>query len=138
MWYLAKLHSAKYLSEAEFQVKLGTLHQPQDWNHAYQHHARMYADYQLNTIAALIQALGRIERVWAATPDQHVVLCREAYHAFQRFLAPEFDGVREMRERMISSNLRSVLGGDCRPDSAAGTGNPAQPRHGTGRRRPSL
>jgi len=109
LWYLAKLHAAKYLSETEFKAKLGTLHQPHDWNQAYQHHARMYADYQLNTIAALIQAMGRIERVWTPIPDQNVVLCREAYHTFQRFLSPEFDGIREARERMISYNLQCVL-----------------------------
>ncbi|MEP6986330.1 MAG: hypothetical protein ABI970_12075, partial [Chloroflexota bacterium] len=110
LWYLAKLHAAKYLSETEFKAKLGTLHQPQDWNQSYQHHARMYADYQLNSIAALIQAMGRIERVWTSLPDQNVVLCREAYHMFQRFLSPEFDGVREARESMISYNLQCVLG----------------------------
>lgn len=109
LWYLAKLHAAKYISETEFRAKLGTLHQPLDWNHAYQHHARMYADYQLNTIAALIQAMGRTERVWTPLPDQNIVLCREAYHAFQCFLAPEFDGIREARERMVSHNLQSVL-----------------------------
>lgn len=109
LWYLAKLHAAKYLSETEFKAKLGTLHQPHDWNQAYQHHTRMYADYQLNTIAALIQAMGRIERVWTPIPDQNVVLCREAYHTFQRFLSPEFDGIREVRERMISYNLQCVL-----------------------------
>ena len=109
LWYLAKLHAAKYLSESEFKAKLGTLHQPRDWNRDYRHHTRMYADYQLNTVAALVQALGRVERVWTAMPDQNVVLCREAYHVFQRFLSPEFDGVREARERLISSNLQSVL-----------------------------
>lgn len=109
LWYVAKLHAAKYLSEHEFIAKLGTVHQPQDWNQAYQHHPRMYADYQLNTVAALIQALGRVERVWEPLPDQTVVLCREAYHAFQQFLAPEFDGIREAREPMISQNVRQVL-----------------------------
>ncbi|HLY26219.1 MAG TPA: hypothetical protein VKQ72_07755, partial [Aggregatilineales bacterium] len=109
LWYLAKLHAAKYLSESEFIAKLGTIHQPQDWNQAYQHHPRMYADYQLNTVSALIQALGRIERVWAPLSDQTVILCREAYHAFQQFLAPEFDTIRESRESLISQNVRQVF-----------------------------
>jgi hypothetical protein len=109
LWYLAKLHAAKYLSESEFKTKLSTIHKPFDWNSAYQHHPLMYADYQLNTISALIQALGRIERVWEAMPNQSLILCREAYHSFQGFLGPEFDAIRAEREAMISHNLWQVL-----------------------------
>ncbi len=109
LWYLAKLHSEKYLSEQEFRAKLSTLHKPNDWNNTYQHHPRMSHDYLLNTIASLIQAMGRIERVWKPIPDQSVVLCREAYHAFQQFLGPEFDDLRYIREPMISHNLQTLL-----------------------------
>ncbi len=109
LWYLAKLHASKFLSENEFRAKLSTLHKPADWNNTYQHHPRMTFDYQLNTVAALIQALGRIERVWETLPDQTVILCREAFHAFQRFLDPEYDDVRETRSPMISPNLRALM-----------------------------
>jgi hypothetical protein len=109
LWYLAKLHTAKYLSENEFKIKLSTLHQPHDWNNAYRHHPLMYADYQLNTIASLIQVLGRFERVWEPMPNQTLLLSQEAYHSFQSFLQPEFDSIRYEREALISYNLRQVL-----------------------------
>lgn len=110
IWYQAKLHEAKYLSEAEFKTRLRKLHNPAEWNMQYQQHPNTSSDYALNSIAACIQALGRTERVWEEMKDQTVIMSDEVHVAFQRFvIAPEFAYIRTRREPIISNNLRQVL-----------------------------
>jgi hypothetical protein len=110
IWYQAKLHAAKYISEPEFRARLGKLHHPNEWNNQYQGHPNTSSDYALNSMAAFIQALGRSERVWRTMPDQSVIMSSEVHVIFQRFLiSPEFQFIRESRTLIISSNLHQVL-----------------------------
>ncbi|MBE7512428.1 MAG: hypothetical protein HS103_06395 [Anaerolineales bacterium] len=110
IWYQAKLHASKYISEPEFKVRLGKLHHPTEWNNQYQGHPNTSSDYALNSMAAFIQALGRSERVWRPMPDQTVIMSGDVHVIFQRFLiSPEFQFIRETRTRIISSNLQQVL-----------------------------
>lgn len=108
IWYLAKLHAAKYLSQKEFTSLLSKLHAPNEWNNRYQHHPSTSSDYLLNSMAAFIQALGRIERVWQPMPDQTLFLSSEIYRAFQQFIL-QHAHIREERETTISNNLRQVF-----------------------------
>lgn len=110
IWYQAKLHSAKYISEAEFKARLSKLHNPMEWNNQYQAHPNTSSDYTLNSMCAFIQALGRSERVWRPMADQSIIMSTEVHVTFQRFLiSPEFQYIREIREPIISNNLRQVL-----------------------------
>lgn len=110
IWYQAKLHAAKYISEAEFKARLSKLHNPIEWNNQYQGHPNTSTDYILNSISAFIQALGRSERVWRAMPDQSVIMSSDVHVSFQSFvISPEFQYIRETRESIISNNLRQVL-----------------------------
>lgn len=109
IWYQAKLYAGKYIGEARFKQVLGTLHKPDDWNTRYQQDAGTRADALLNNLATFIQALGRIEREWRPTPRQSVVLGGEVYQCFQAFLGPDYDYLREGRERLISDNLKQLF-----------------------------
>jgi len=109
IWYIAKLHEAKYLSQHEFQQKLSQVHRAQRWNNDYRTHPATKSDHQRNSAAALIQALGRIERVRAETPDQTVLLAEEAYQTFERYLMDDNGQLAERREPISSDNLRQVL-----------------------------
>jgi len=109
LWYLSKLHFAKHLSESEFKAKLGTLYNPSGWNNDYREHPKMRSDYHFNTLSSLIQALGRIERVWEKMPEQHVILCAEAYHAFERLFIDDFEWFHSRRQPFNSHNLSMLL-----------------------------
>lgn len=110
VWYQAKLHAAKYISEAEFKTRLSKLHKPVEWNNQYHGHPSTSSDYVLNSMSAFIQALGRSERVWRPMPNQVVLMSSEVHVIFQRFLiSPEFQYIRESRSSIISGNLRQVL-----------------------------
>ena len=67
-------------------------------------------DALLNKISSYIQALGRVERTWTQTPDQHVRLHPDVYHDFERFCTQDdFQHVISGREALFSSNTRRVL-----------------------------
>jgi hypothetical protein len=62
-----------------------------------------------NQVAALIQALGRVERVWKPIPAQTLMLSDDVFRVFQRYCThPEFAAIREAREAFLSANLRAV------------------------------
>lgn len=109
IWYQAKLYAGKVINEQRFLQVLSTLNDPWAWNGDYQENKSTHADALLNHIATFMQALGRIERVWAEMPDQTVVLSRDVYTHFQEFCGPEFDQLRQERESFISENLRQLL-----------------------------
>jgi hypothetical protein len=109
IWYLGKLFSGKLFTGAQFRQMLTTLHDSSHWNSIYHHHVRTRHDAHLNSMSALIQALGRGERSWEQMPDQEVLVSSDVYQDFQRFCSPEFDDLREKRDAFLSGNLRQIL-----------------------------
>src|SRR5690606_20903568 len=68
------------------------------------------SDAIYNRVAALIQAIGRIERVWAKMPNQYIVMNREVWNLFAVFCTrPQFQDVLEARMPIVSSNLQSIF-----------------------------
>jgi len=109
LWYQSKLYASRLISEARFRHVLGTVHIPRDWNVRYQTDLGTGADALANHMATFIQALGRVERVWRAMPDQTVLLSREVYGRFEVFCGDEYEALRQRRERVTSANVRQVF-----------------------------
>ena len=109
IWYQAKLYTGKVISEERFRHVLSTLNDPWSWNGDYQEDMSTRDDALLNHMATFMQALGRIERLWAKTPDQTVILSRDVYTHFQEFCSPKFEQLRQEREPVISGNLRQLF-----------------------------
>lgn len=109
IWYQAKLFTSNIINEARFRQVLNTLHASKEWNQRYQNDPSTAPDALFNHMAAFMQALGRVERVWIKMEDQTILLSRDVYQHFQAFCAPEFSGLRERREPLISNNLRQVF-----------------------------
>jgi hypothetical protein len=108
IWYQAKLYYSRQISEARFKQALGTLTRPGEWNARYRTGSTS-TDCLFNQLAIFIQALGRVERVWEATPDQVALLTPEVFRVFQAFIGPEFETIRLERAPFASANLHSVL-----------------------------
>jgi hypothetical protein len=108
IWYQAKLFAAKQISEDRFRQVLGTINRPSEWNLRYRQGSTA-TDWLFNQIAIFIQALGRIERAWSPTPDQVVLMAPEVFSAFQAFMGPDFEPIREQRAPFGSANLHAVL-----------------------------
>lgn len=108
IWYQAKLFAAHLISRRQFKQALATLTHPNEWNVRYQQ-GPTATDCLLNQVAIFIQALGRVEREWAATPDQVALLSPDVFRVFQAFAGPDFEPIREERAPFTSSNLQAVL-----------------------------
>jgi hypothetical protein len=109
VWYQAKLYAGKAISEDTFRARLTTLEAPDDWSSRYQHDPSTGYDALLNNMATFMQALGRIERVWHAMPDQTVLLSKEVHQRFLAFVQEDYDHIREGRDAIISDNLRKLF-----------------------------
>ena len=109
IWYQAKLYAGNIISEQRFLQVLSTLNDPWAWNGDYQQSKNTHFDALLNHMATFMQALGRVERVWAKMPNQTVVLSSDVYTHFQEYCGYEFIQLRQKREPFISENLRQLL-----------------------------
>lgn len=113
IWYLAKLHTAKIITEEDFRNRLSNLRDrglsswylsPSPGN------PKKTKDAVLNQLATFIQSLGRIERVWQPMEDQVIRMRREVYNVFDTFCnKPAYERIRERRQGIISNNLHSVF-----------------------------
>lgn len=109
IWYLAKLYEAKIISEQEFKNHLSNIRN-KALSSRYKNDPNTSRDSLLNQLAAFIQALGRIERVWTLMEDQTVRLCREVYEVFEVFCTrPQYEYLREKRQCIISNNLQQLF-----------------------------
>jgi len=109
IWYMAKLYTAKLISEAQFMAFLSNIRDP-NLNSRYLQGRDTREDAKLNQLATFIQALGRIERVWTPMADQIIRLDANVYAVFEDFCTQAvYADLRQQREAIISSNLRSVF-----------------------------
>lgn len=110
IWYMAKLFTAKIISQGKFRSFISNLRDKSLNNWYLNPLNTTRRDAVLNQLATFIQALGRIERVWSAMDDQTIRLRREVYDVFDTFCTNEqYDDIRERREPIISNNLRQVF-----------------------------
>lgn len=101
-----KLLYAKRLTNAQAQGLLGQIRRLNQYNPAY----LQTTDGVLNQFSVLVQALGRIERVWQPMPDQQVWLGREVYGVLARMATdPELAAERANYLRYASGNMQTLL-----------------------------
>ncbi|MBI5666482.1 MAG: hypothetical protein HZC41_00620 [Chloroflexi bacterium] len=108
IWHCAKLYMSHHFSRNEFLYILSDLRDA-GINYRYHRNKNTRFDLICNQVAALIQALGRIERVWKPMQAQTLMLSEDVFQIFQAYCTrPEFASVREAREAFLSANLRAV------------------------------
>ncbi len=109
IYYLSKLEKGKSISEGQFKQYLGKI------RHIGQHFNSLYlrmSDGVMNQTAAFIQAIGRFEREWRATPNQTLRLDPNVYQVLEKFAVdpdPYFAIVRRNMQPFYSNNLRSLF-----------------------------
>jgi hypothetical protein len=109
IWYSAKLYAEGTISRARLTTILSNL-RDRSLNSRYRSDLATMSDALLNQMAALIQALGRVERVWHEVPSQTVTMSDDVLAIFDKFLFDiEFDDMRANRAEIISSNLQQVF-----------------------------
>ncbi|MBE2182430.1 MAG: hypothetical protein IAE89_03290 [Anaerolineae bacterium] len=109
IWYAAKLYSEGTITRSRFEGVLSNLRDA-SLNTRYRKDISTTSDAILNQIATLIQALGRIERVWEPVPSQTVTMSDDVFEVFQKFVLDlEFEEIRNNRNAIISNNLRQLL-----------------------------
>lgn len=109
IWYAAKLYSEGTITRSRFESVLSNLRDA-SLNTRYRKDVSTTSDAILNQIATLIQALGRIERVWEPVPSQTVTMSDDVFEVFQKFMLDlEFEEIRNNRTAIISTNLRQLL-----------------------------
>lgn len=111
IWYLAKLFEGQIITRSEFENCLRRVHTDSQLNGKYHMEwATKRSESVYNRLAALIQALGRIERVWETLPNQTVVFSRDVWQVFQLFCTrPQFEDIFSKRLPIVSSNLQSIF-----------------------------
>lgn len=111
IWYLAKLFEGQIITRNQFETALRRVHSDSGLNGKYHREwATQGSESVYNRLAALIQALGRIERVWKKMPDQTVVFSKDVWQIFQLFCTrPQFEDVFRSRMPIVSSNLHSIF-----------------------------
>jgi hypothetical protein len=111
IWYLAKLFEGQIITRNQFETALRRVHSDAGLNAKYHKEwATQGGESVYNRLAALIQALGRIERVWKRMPNQTVVFNRDVWQIFQLFCTrPQFEDVFRSRMSIVSSNLRAIF-----------------------------
>ncbi|MDO7846998.1 hypothetical protein Q5H92_11565 [Hymenobacter sp. M29] len=101
-----KLLYAKRLTAGQAGGLLGQIRLLNRFNPEYLH----TTDGVLNQFSVLVQALGRIERVWQAMPEQRLYLDRDVYGVLARVAAePELAAERESYLRYASGNMQTLL-----------------------------
>ncbi len=101
-----KLLYAKRLTAAQASGLLGQIRRLNQYNTAY----LGTTDGVLNQFSVLVQALGRIERVWQPMPAQRLYLARDVYGVLARVAAePELATERASYLRYASGNMRTLL-----------------------------
>jgi hypothetical protein len=101
-----KLLYAKRLTTAQASGLLGQIRQLNRYNAEYLH----TTDGVLNQFSVLVQALGRIERVWQPMPAQRLYLARDVYGVLARVAAdPALAAERENYLRYASGNMQTLL-----------------------------
>lgn len=109
IWQLAKLYHTKRISRRHF-VRLLGVEDGSALSQQYILGHRTKSDAILNRVVTLIQALGRIERIWQAVPDQHVVLAPEVYDVLRQFIVePDFEHLRQHRSALNSANVSAIF-----------------------------
>ena len=110
LWYLAKLYEGNLINRDEFEAALRRI-RFENLNQKYHKEWVTKAEESYyNRIAALIQAIGRIERVWSPMPDQTVVMNQEVWNLFAVFCTrPQFEDVLTSRMPIVSGNLQSIF-----------------------------
>lgn len=111
IWYHAKLFEAKVISAERFFGILENLRNDRS-NSEYRagKNTELQADSLKNRTATYIQALGRIERVWARMPTQTIFLAEEVFDDFARFVQDEvFAHLHQSRRGRLSSNLARMM-----------------------------
>lgn len=109
IWYAAKLYSEGTITRGRFEAMLSNL-RDSSLNTHYRKDINTTSDAILNQVAMLIQALGRIERVWEPVPLQTVTMSEDVFEVFQKFILDlEFESIRDNRSQIISNNLRQLL-----------------------------
>lgn len=109
IWYLAKLYEAKIISEREFKNHLSNIRN-KALSSRYKNDPSTSRDSLLNQLAAYIQALGRVERVWTRMDDQTIRLSREIYQVLEVFCTrPQYEYLRQRRQNTISNNLQQLF-----------------------------
>lgn len=111
IWYHAKLFESKVISAERFFGILENLRNDRS-NIEYRagKNSELQADSLKNRIATYIQALGRIERVWAKMPTQTIFLAQEVFDDFARFVQDDiFAYLHQSRRERLSSNLARMM-----------------------------
>src|SRR5258708_5562466 len=83
VWYSAKLLEEGLITRSRFIDMLSNVRASD--LHRYYRGSHTAIDSLNNRVATLIQALGRIERVWSKMPDQTVIMSDDVFEAFQIF-----------------------------------------------------
>jgi hypothetical protein len=111
IWYQAKLFEAKVISTERFFGVLENLrHDRSNSEYRSGKNIELQADSLKNRIATYIQALGRIERVWAKIPTQTVFLAEEVFDDFARFVQDDvFVHLHQSRRGRLSGNLAQMM-----------------------------
>ena len=110
LWYLAKLYEGNLINRSEFEASLRRIRYDNLNGKYHSEWITKDSDAIYNRVAALIQAIGRIERVWAKMPNQYIVMNREVWNLFAVFCTrPQFQDVLEARMPIVSSNLQSIF-----------------------------
>jgi len=104
IYYLAKLHKSKQISDGQFRNCLRSIRKSGEFNK----HYLKTEDGLLNQISVFIQALGRIERVWCQMENQNVILSQDVYNTFEKFIRNHFD-LKLHLEQFFSNNLVSIF-----------------------------
>ncbi|WP_151089172.1 hypothetical protein [Hymenobacter baengnokdamensis] len=101
-----KLLYAKRLTAAQASGLLGQIRRLNRYNAEYLN----TTDGVLNQFSVLVQALGRIERVWQHMPEQRLCLARDVYGVLARMAAdPELATECDNYLRYASGNMQTLL-----------------------------
>ncbi len=109
IWYLAKLAEGGLISPARFHQWLRKL-QGTNFNALYHGEEDLSTDSQINRVATIMQALGRVERVRQPMPRQIIRLQREVWAVVASFaLRPEHAPARAAMRGLLSDNMEQLL-----------------------------
>lgn len=109
IYYLAKAEKNKLIDENQFKIYLNKIRSITDFNAFY----LKTNDGLCNRVAVYIQAIGRIERVWAKMNDQTIHLDREVYNDLEDFATQTEDYLQvlnfEKNKPYFSHNVNELF-----------------------------
>lgn len=107
IYYLAKLLQANGgITKQQFKGYLGNIRDSGSFNRSY----ISTPDGMLGQLSIIIQALGRVERVWAKMENQTIRLEDSVYNVLEKFVTDKaYFSIRERLKNYFSNNLQEAF-----------------------------